>query len=50
MHLYKHENILLITSILDNLIKGAAGQAIQNTNIIMGWEEDAGLQLKASTF
>ena len=50
LHLYKHENILLITSILDNLIKGAAGQAIQNTNIIMGWEEDAGLQLKASTF
>ena len=50
LHLHKHENILLITSILDNLIKGAAGQAIQNTNIIMGWEEDAGLQLKASTF
>ena len=29
---------------------GAAGQALQNTNLIMGWEENLGLQLKASTF
>jgi len=50
LHLHKHENLLLITSILDNLIKGAAGQALQNTNLIMGWEENLGLQLKASTF
>ena len=50
LHLYKHDDILLITSILDNLVKGASGQAIQNTNIIMGWEEHLGLQLKASTF
>ncbi len=50
LHLYKHDNLLLITSILDNLIKGASGQAIQNTNIIMGWEEKLGLELKASTF
>jgi len=50
LHLHKYENLLLITSILDNLIKGAAGQALQNTNLIMGWEENLGLQLKASTF
>ncbi|MDA9588018.1 N-acetyl-gamma-glutamyl-phosphate reductase [Flavobacteriaceae bacterium] len=50
LHLHKHENLLLITSILDNLIKGAAGQALQNTNLIMGWEENLGLQVKASTF
>jgi N-acetyl-gamma-glutamyl-phosphate reductase len=50
LHLHQHENKLLITSIIDNLIKGAAGQAIQNVNLMMGWEEDLGLRLKASTF
>ena len=50
LHLHKHDNLLLITSILDNLIKGASGQAIQNTNIIMDWEEKLGLELKVSTF
>ncbi len=50
LHLHKHENTLLITSIIDNLIKGASGQAIQNLNLLMGWEEDLGLRLKASTF
>ena len=50
LHLHKYDNLLLITSILDNLLKGASGQAIQNTNIIMGWEEKLGLELKASTF
>ena len=50
LHLHKHNNLILITSILDNLIKGASGQAVQNTNIIMGWEEKLGLELKASTF
>lgn len=50
LHLHQHENKLLITSIIDNLIKGASGQAIQNLNLIMGWEEDLGLRLKSSTF
>jgi len=50
LHLHKHENILLISSVLDNLVKGASGQAIQNTNIIMGWEESLGIKIKASTF
>ncbi|MFQ3340763.1 MAG: N-acetyl-gamma-glutamyl-phosphate reductase [Flavobacteriaceae bacterium] len=50
IHLHKHGNTLLITSVIDNLVKGASGQAIQNTNLIMGWEENLGLQLKASIF
>ena len=50
LHLHQHENKLLITCVIDNLIKGASGQAIQNLNLIMGWEEDLGLRLKASTF
>ena len=33
-----------IVSVIDNLVKGAAGQAIQNLNLMMGWEEDLGLQ------
>ncbi|MDG2396099.1 MAG: N-acetyl-gamma-glutamyl-phosphate reductase [Flavobacteriaceae bacterium] len=47
IHLYKHNDLLLITSILDNLIKGASGQAIQNVNLAMGWDENIGLKLKA---
>tara|TARA_A100001011_G_scaffold220227_1_gene228191 strand:- start:19147 stop:20121 length:975 start_codon:yes stop_codon:yes gene_type:complete len=50
LHLHKHNDQLLITSIIDNLIKGASGQAIQNLNILMGWEEKLGLKLKTSIF
>ena len=50
IHLHKHNNQLLITAVIDNLIKGASGQAIQNLNLIMGWEETLGLQLKSSIF
>jgi N-acetyl-gamma-glutamyl-phosphate reductase len=50
LHLHLHDNILLITSVIDNLIKGAAGQALQNLNLIMGWEEHLGLQLKTNIF
>jgi len=50
IHLHHFEDQLLITSVIDNLIKGASGQAIQNLNLIMGWEEDLGLRLKASIF
>ncbi|MEC8599820.1 MAG: N-acetyl-gamma-glutamyl-phosphate reductase, partial [Bacteroidota bacterium] len=35
---------------LDNLLKGASGQAIQNLNIIMGWSEKLGLEFKANIF
>jgi N-acetyl-gamma-glutamyl-phosphate reductase len=50
IHLYKHNNRLLITSIIDNLLKGASGQAIQNMNLMCGFEESEGLGLKASYF
>ncbi len=50
LHLHKHNNQLLVTSIIDNLIKGASGQALQNLNLMMGWEENLGLQLKTSIF
>jgi len=50
IHLHKHENKLLITSIIDNLLKGASGQAIQNMNLMFGFEETEGLQLKANFF
>jgi N-acetyl-gamma-glutamyl-phosphate reductase len=36
--------------VIDNLIKGASGQAIQNMNIMLGLPETTGLQLKASAY
>ncbi len=50
VHLEKHEGQLLITSIIDNLAKGASGQAVQNMNLIFGLPDDAGLRLKAMAF
>jgi N-acetyl-gamma-glutamyl-phosphate reductase len=50
LHLEKQENELLITSVIDNLLKGASGQALQNMNLMFGLEETAGLKLKASAF
>ena len=50
IHLAKHNNKLLITSTIDNLLKGASGQAIQNMNLIFGFEETEGLKLKANFF
>ena len=38
LHLEKHGDKLLIVSLIDNLLKGAAGQAVQNMNLVMGWE------------
>ena len=48
--LEKHGNKLLITSTIDNLLKGASGQAIQNMNLMYGFEETTGLNLKANFF
>ncbi len=48
--LVKKGNRLLITSIIDNLTKGASGQAIQNMNLMFGLEETTGLHLKPSGF
>ena len=50
VHLHKHDDILLVTSAIDNLLKGASGQAVQNMNLIFGLEEDLGLNLKAGVF
>ena len=41
---------LVVHSALDNLIKGASGQAVQNMNLMFGFEETCGLRLKASAF
>ena len=46
----KHGGKLLITSIIDNLLKGASGQAVQNMNLMLGLDERAGLKLKATAF
>ncbi|CAL2084293.1 N-acetyl-gamma-glutamyl-phosphate reductase [Tenacibaculum sp. 190524A02b] len=50
IHLHKHQNKLLITSAIDNLLKGASGQAVQNMNLLLGLEEHTGIQLKATYF
>jgi N-acetyl-gamma-glutamyl-phosphate reductase len=50
IHLHKHEGKLLVTSIIDNLLKGASGQAVQNMNLLFGFEEVEGLNLKATYF
>ena len=43
-----HEGNLLITSVIDNLTKGASGQAVQNMNLMFGLDETVGLRLKSS--
>ncbi len=50
IHLEKVENQVLVTVAIDNLLKGASGQAVQNMNIMMGWDERMGLLLKPSVF
>jgi N-acetyl-gamma-glutamyl-phosphate reductase len=50
LHLVKHGDKLLITSVIDNLLKGASGQAVQNMNLMHGFEEMSGLNLKANYF
>ena len=50
IHLEKHGKKLLILSCIDNLVKGASGQAVHNMNLIFGLDEAEGLKLKASAF
>ena len=50
IHLEKHGNKLLITSIIDNLLKGASGQAVHNMNLLFGLAETIGLILKPTAF
>jgi N-acetyl-gamma-glutamyl-phosphate reductase len=50
LYVEKHDNKLLIISMIDNLLKGASGQAVQNMNLIFGWDETTGLKLKSIGF
>ena len=50
IHLEKHGDKLLITSVIDNLLKGASGTAVHNMNLLFGLAETVGLQLKPSAF
>ncbi len=50
IHIEKHEDKLLIISCIDNLLKGASGQAVQNMNLLFGLDEKTGLNLKPSAF
>ena len=50
VHCDKFDDKLLITATIDNLLKGAVGQAVQNMNIMFGIEETTGLKLKPSAF
>lgn len=46
----KHGNKIFVTSVIDNLVKGASGQAVQNMNLMYGIDEKAGLNLKPVAF
>lgn len=50
VHVDKYGDKRLITSCIDNLLKGAVGQAVQNMNIMFGLDQTAGLKLKPSAF
>jgi N-acetyl-gamma-glutamyl-phosphate reductase len=50
LHLQKEDEMLLITSVIDNLTKGASGQAVENMNLIFGLPQTEGLRLKANYF
>ena len=50
VHVDCFDGKILVTSAIDNLLKGAVGQAVQNMNLMFGIDETAGLRLKASAF
>ncbi|MCR4583838.1 MAG: N-acetyl-gamma-glutamyl-phosphate reductase [Prevotella sp.] len=50
VHVDAFEGKILVTSCIDNLLKGAVGQAVQNMNLMFGIDEEAGLKLKSSAF
>ena len=50
IHTEMHDGFLVVTSVIDNLLKGASGQAVENMNLMFGLSEDKGLKLKASAF
>lgn len=50
LHIEKQGSKIVVHSAIDNLLKGASGQAVQNMNLLFGLEETAGLKLKATGF
>ena len=50
MNLVYRKNKIIIVSVIDNMVKGAAGQAIQNMNILLGLPQNTGLKLIAPSF
>ena len=50
LHIEFHNGYIHITSIIDNLVKGASGQAVQNMNLMFGLDETTGLKFKGSAF
>lgn len=50
VYLEKHGDKLMVISLIDNLLKGASGQAVQNMNLAFGLDEQMGLKLKSSAF
>lgn len=50
VHVELHDGYVHIASVIDNLVKGAAGQAVQNMNLMFGLQEETGLRLKPSAF
>jgi N-acetyl-gamma-glutamyl-phosphate reductase len=50
IQLEKQDSGLVIHSAIDNLLKGASGQAVQNMNLLFGLDEREGLNLKANAF
>ena len=50
LHVARHGGMLHVVSVIDNLLKGASGQAVENMNLIFGLDETEGLRLKASAF
>jgi N-acetyl-gamma-glutamyl-phosphate reductase len=50
VHVEKHGNKVLAISAIDNLLKGASGQAVQNFNLMFGLDETCGLKLKSVAF
>lgn len=50
IHLEKHGDMLLVTSCIDNLLKGSSGQAVHNMNLLFNLEETTGLNLKATAY
>lgn len=50
VYLEKTGNMLVVHSVIDNLLKGASGQAVQNMNLMFGLDETTGLKLKGTGF